>query len=955
MIKRSRKKRAERVDLETLLSHCLTRDRGKMPPLEKVFTSSEIEKLDTDTWEILYLSLSRVIGEREKPRPGQAQTIEEMLGIWGELLDEEDKQKNLILRGNLIRLAGRLGEDEYIYCPHSGEFKGSPLSRNLHEFKGLEEWLKDKIFSDIQKEIIRLSSLVQRERGNIEELINSWVDFYNFLYKVKLGHEERRDLYSQKIKMASPNIDDETLKKDMNTFLCQVPSADKLKGMEEILFYQLSRNWNSIFLSLLECQVKIALSGRKKKEEAPVSKLLHKWRELGEDIGKGGESEEVDFQKKKKDIVYYTTYISYFLSAPAELTSNIFHTLSWFVDSRRVINAPAHRIHYLRDEWNRVWLLLERFQAEKELVATDKGKDILFSLEKLLPLWSEFEELIRAESYEEKDEGMFADLRVEILKAYSPISSVTGVDFLNQRNLLSYPSLSQIRNLPSRKELLRKWHEHYVRFHIIFDDCLIKGKELDFELIRDSLGKLIDSWQKLGVFLAEGEGELVEIRKEVYEQFKIARRDVPILSGEGVKIMNFLASLPSGREGNRMSDPEKRQAIIGWDRILTGLYFCQGEAEALKDRQQYEKEEKRYKNKLLKRKRLKKKLPIMLLIIIFLSGTGILYRDYSGYRKEFRERLTYRPWQKKATPVNYSFKSMRNGTILKMVKAPDKLWVLTEDGNLEIYPLGTTPLLLQEGRGRKETIPIPLHSQPRCIYVDSNFVWVGTQEGVLRLDKLTRVWDHLGDGKGLDVKNITAIVVNNRRMWIGTNKGKDWEGGIVSYNTLSGETHRYTKKDGLPGDDITALEVVGNSIWAGTKAGVGIYDLGKKKWKKILRFGSINCIALDGSFVWLGGLGKVYVLDMNKGIWKTYLLKEGLGYWINDIFVQKDYVWLATGGTGLIRYNKYDNAWESFDSKRNKLLNDSLQNVCGQMDRIWVSSAALFGGGIIEIKAGKVE
>ena len=111
---------------------------------------------------------------------------------------------------------------------------------------------------------------------------------------------------------------------------------------------------------------------------------------------------------------------------------------------------------------------------------------------------------------------------------------------------------------------------------------------------------------------------------------------------------------------------------------------------------------------------------------------------------------------------------------------------------------------------------------------------------------------------------------------------------------------------------------------------------------------------MDESFVWMGSLGKVYVFDMKEGIWKNCPIKEGLSFWINDILVQKDYVWLATDGAGLIRYSKYDNSWKAFTSQKNNLTSNTLKNICGQMDRMWISTATLFGGEIMEVKLDSV-
>lgn len=915
------KKKTPRIDLDGLLGCCLARKQDEVTGGIKLLAPAEKEKLITDDWEILYLSLCRVAGEREIA--GEEETVSEMLTQWARALDEDNEENNLVIRGRLVRLAGRLGDAGYVYRPHSREFGKSPLSLNLAGFDEFEGWYKEKLFRGIQQEISRLLSPYTNTAENPDEFIGAWIDFYNYLLGLRAGRDKGNDLYARKIMLLSLNAGGGKLQKAVSSFLVKIPSPDVLREMGGLEFYPLAKEWNLVFLSFLERRAEVALSDAR--EKAPAAGLLERWKELGQYIGRGGEPDELKFQKLKTDIVYYSVYVSKFLRGPVNLKNSVMELLSCFVDSRDILDPPSHRINFLKEDWSRALLLMERFQAGREL-ASRAGKDMLSDIQELLYLWSEFESLAGAKSHGGEDEKRFPGLRAEIIKAYYSVSSFIGTGFLDRHNLLYYASLSQIRTLPSRKQLLEEWHEHCIKLHKAFDECLAEKKDLDFKLMKSSLAGLTNAWRKLGGFLDGGEGEFNEIRDEAYRTFKAARKNVPVLADTGIKLMDYLASLPGQRERNGLQDSGREELINGWDRILTGLLACRGKAEALEEKQEFDKKENSYRNQCLRRKKLRKQalaLAMALPVIITIRG---VYFEYMERREAIAARLTYRPGQREAPPAEYSFSAFGRENARAIFKDGDRLWAAGAGRSLINYPLAG---------GREEKIPVPASGRLKALYADSNFVWAGTDIEILRLDKTTGSWRITGAGEKLIFNNLTVLLVKDRTVWIGTESGRDWEGGILSYNTLSGAARRHTHENGLPGNDVTALEMVGDSVWAGTKTGAGIYDTQKGEWEQVPGLGAVNCIALDEeSFVWLGGLGEVHVYDIRRDAWRTHAVRQGLSYWINDIFVQKDYVWLASGGSGLIRYNKYDENWKSFNSRRNRLLPDNVQNVCGQMDRI---------------------
>jgi streptogramin lyase len=88
-------------------------------------------------------------------------------------------------------------------------------------------------------------------------------------------------------------------------------------------------------------------------------------------------------------------------------------------------------------------------------------------------------------------------------------------------------------------------------------------------------------------------------------------------------------------------------------------------------------------------------------------------------------------------------------------------------------------------------------------------VWFGT-EVITFFDGVT--WTTYGADEGLTGNSVQAITVDaQNRIWLGTNAGLSIWTGSTFFNL--------TSSNGLPSEDITALQNDGSAIWIGTRSG----------------------------------------------------------------------------------------------------------------------------------------
>ena len=111
-----------------------------------------------------------------------------------------------------------------------------------------------------------------------------------------------------------------------------------------------------------------------------------------------------------------------------------------------------------------------------------------------------------------------------------------------------------------------------------------------------------------------------------------------------------------------------------------------------------------------------------------------------------------------------------------------------------------------------------------AVYVDKNdMIWVGTQNGLTRMDPRTRSFKTYDTHDGLPGNTISCITDDSKgNLWMSTNRG------LSRLDPSTGTFENYTDSDGLPGNDFTGWSTChkgrdGELFFGGFAGAVGFY------------------------------------------------------------------------------------------------------------------------------------
>lgn len=173
----------------------------------------------------------------------------------------------------------------------------------------------------------------------------------------------------------------------------------------------------------------------------------------------------------------------------------------------------------------------------------------------------------------------------------------------------------------------------------------------------------------------------------------------------------------------------------------------------------------------------------------------------------------------------------------------------------------------------------------------------------------------------------------------------------------------YRISDGLPSNQIQALEVDGNTLWIGTPKGVARADvsINADGWQLITeRVNEINnmfdetinvrAIAADDADVWIGTLNHgVIRYDLYKIYPEIYDESTEIPHnQVNDINILKDEVWIATF-SGVARFNRTSGGWVFFNKKNDRLPADDVTALAATPKAVWIGTS---GHGIAKYNRG---
>lgn len=164
--------------------------------------------------------------------------------------------------------------------------------------------------------------------------------------------------------------------------------------------------------------------------------------------------------------------------------------------------------------------------------------------------------------------------------------------------------------------------------------------------------------------------------------------------------------------------------------------------------------------------------------------------------------------------------------------------------------------------------------------------------------------------------NVISCIGQDSRgtVWIGSD-----DGGLCSYNPLTGQFSKYPLDVDRTYDNVHAVNPTNQGIWVGTfSSGAGLLNPSTGQWRQYPLEGYGNayaCYAIlqdhDGN-VWMSANDCLNRYDPHKGMFVKY---RYLGSWAKCIVQdRKNRIWIGTQGNGLFMFNPRLDTWNSFHS-----------------------------------------
>jgi len=234
------------------------------------------------------------------------------------------------------------------------------------------------------------------------------------------------------------------------------------------------------------------------------------------------------------------------------------------------------------------------------------------------------------------------------------------------------------------------------------------------------------------------------------------------------------------------------------------------------------------------------------------------------------------------------------------------------------------------------------------IYADSNFRWLGTDRGLLKINPVTgEILTFYSTDFGLPQDKITAIYSNDgKELWIGTDKNGVYRMLIGKEKILS-----YKIGNGKLENSITAITGKQDRVWIGTKKGLCNIHLTSDKiqWYTIqdgLPHNFINHLFFDSRGVlWVSTLSNTLAFIQDGKVGKI-MISSGKGVSsLGSIAEDNDSnIWVGSNGSGIFQIEL--DSILNLTSKEGLLSDYSYSLIGDENENIWVGHK----GGISKVK-----
>ncbi len=223
-------------------------------------------------------------------------------------------------------------------------------------------------------------------------------------------------------------------------------------------------------------------------------------------------------------------------------------------------------------------------------------------------------------------------------------------------------------------------------------------------------------------------------------------------------------------------------------------------------------------------------------------------------------------------------------------------------------------------------------------------IWIGTDDnGLIRYTPTDGSYRHFMPVPGqnsISFHNVHALCFDGDDLWIGT-----YTGGINIYNTRTGRFRAYSSNSYGGLENMSAYSIFkdrSSTMWIGTMNGIDVYDRKNDRFTQVRRTGvTVIDICQDkNGFIWFATQGRgLQRYNTKKDEWKEYLPRREGSYVreeiVNSLYTdENDVLWAGTS-RGLFRYNT---ANDDFDYVAVRDRDDHICCIKGDNHILWLST-----------------
>ncbi len=196
------------------------------------------------------------------------------------------------------------------------------------------------------------------------------------------------------------------------------------------------------------------------------------------------------------------------------------------------------------------------------------------------------------------------------------------------------------------------------------------------------------------------------------------------------------------------------------------------------------------------------------------------------------------------------------------------------------------------------------------ILPEEKYVWFGTEQGLVRLDRQRETWRTFTTRENLPYDRITALAASGGVLWIGTRDG-------LAGMSPSGSNPLRVQEKGLKDGYIFQLEAAGDFLWAAAESGLYRYDLGNKRWEMVppapgLQPWFTTAVSVLGNTVWAASDDGLEMSPDNGKTWQAFPRDHyPVSGRVYTILADSDQVWFGTD-EGLLLYIIEDHRFRLF-------------------------------------------